>query len=123
MASFTWRGGTYEYVSKPMLVEIMYVERKMGLEGENFTQTENLIVTWFISIRRGRPTTTWEEVVNSLQDEFQDVPEPLAMEPVAEVREEDLPLDPTDAGTRTDHPSGSGQHVASASLMSETPTF
>lgn len=121
MAEFTWRGDTYEYVTNPLLVEIMYVERKLGMEGEEFTQTENTIVTWFISIKRRRPTTTWEEVVNSTQDEFTNLVPVLSteQEPTAE---EDLPLDPTAAGTLTDPPSGSGQHVASASLTRETPT-
>lgn len=122
MARFTWHGDTYEYVTKPMLSEIMYVERKLGMPGGEFTSSETLVTTWFMSVKRVRPTTTWEEIVNSYQGDFEDVEEPLSPEADTEPAEEDLPLDPTGAGTQTEPPSESGRPDVEPSAMTETTT-
>jgi hypothetical protein len=123
MASFIWRGDTYEYVEKPMLSEMLYVERKFGMLGADMTSSETIVATWFMSIKRKSPGVTWEDVMNSTQEDFQDVPEPEIGEPEPEVPEHEWPMDPTDAGTPTEHPSVSGLPELEPSPTNEIGTF
>jgi hypothetical protein len=108
MTAFTYRGKQYEQAKRLTIGELAFCEDKFGKDFTEFRSAQQMLAMWFCSIKRVDRSITWEEIANALLDEIEDVPDPAEPEAPAEVREEDLPLDPTVAGTPTDPPLGSG---------------
>lgn len=129
---FTFDGNTYDFMKRPTLGEMAAAERALGVDGNDFTQMENVLVGYWLAIRRGQlgrgvrgpDLITIEEVASRNIGEFMDVELPSA--PVAqdetEPPESEWPLDPTDAGAGTDKSSGSGQHGSGSTPIFDVTT-
>lgn len=100
--SFRFNNHEYEYVKKPTLGEMAYVERKVGADIDEMSGMARVLVGYFIAIRRGDMAagrdelTSWETVASSTMDDFDDIEPPPADEPVVEPPESEWPLDPKD---------------------------
>lgn len=62
MAKFKWDGEEYEEVS-PTLGETTYVERKLGLDIDDWSSTMRVMASIFLAVRRRKPDgITWEQI-------------------------------------------------------------
>jgi hypothetical protein len=113
-----FRGKEYEEVEKPNFAELAFIEKKFQTDIKDLFQYQNVIATFYISIKRADPgLLTWEELLTCTDDDFEFVADaPEITEPdQAELPQEQWPLDPTGAVTQTAPPSGYGQ--------SQLPTY
>jgi hypothetical protein len=99
-----FRGKEYEEVEKPNFAELAFIETKFKTDIKDLYQYQNVIATFYISIKRADPgLLSWEELLTCTDDDFEfvvDAPEVTEPDP-AELPREQWPLDPTDAVTAT----------------------
>jgi hypothetical protein len=99
-----FRGKEYEEVEKPNFAELAFIEKMFKTDIKDLYQYQNVIATFYISIKRVDPELlTWEEMLTLSDDDFEFVadPPPITEPDPAELPREQWPLDPTDAVTAT----------------------
>lgn len=111
---FRFEGTEYGEIDKFLFSEVRFCERQFETDIQFWTSTERMLASYFLSVRRDDPQKlSWERMLTELgPDAFEILKPPAGDLAPAEQElppEEEWPVDPTDAGPRTDPSSESGQ--------------